>query len=172
MSGRTSLLEQVVFLAPGLTLLRPPRNAGRTFTAVNSKNKVVLTLKRATAKTLHAAPKVAALTSTLTVAAATTLSQYHGVMSSAAELTFAEAPAEDVLAIVVYSLATKDPQGIAYWQRNKSELVYSYTTGGKGCVPGPGPVRQGDTIAIGFVDIHGRISPLSKPLVVGAPKTK
>lgn len=172
MTDGKPLTATVHYLAPGLSVIRPPRGEGRTITAVDGDNKVQLTLTQARAKAPHAAPKAAQMRSSLARAPRTKQPPQRrmGVEASSAELTLTEAPPSDVIAIVAYSITKNGPRGIAWWRPAANQLVYEYSTGGKGCVPGPVPIRQGERVAIGFVDSHGRTSPLSKPLAIGALK--
>lgn len=152
------------FIAPGLSVLRPSKTGRRPITMIDSSYKVYLTVSQAKAKAKHAAPKVTSLTSTLPRDGLANGSA-PGVPTSSATLTLATPADDDVIAIVVY-LVTKDgQQGAAYWHRT-SDLVYTFKTGGKGCVPGPRPLLPGEQVAIGFVDKYGRSSPLSAPLSV------
>jgi len=170
-SDEVALAATRDYLAPGLSVLRPPRGDARTITAVDGTGGVRLTLTQAKAKARPTAPKATRMTSSLVRESTTKQPQRapYGVAASAAELTLAEAPPDEVIAVVAFRVTKDGPQGFAWWPRNPGERVYRYTTGGKGCVPGPSPVRQGEKVAIGFVDIHGRTSLLSKPLVIAAP---
>ena len=165
-SRGSQLAATTDFIAPGLSVLRPSRGARRAITAVDRNGKVFLTLSQAKAKTPHAAPSATGITSTLSPAGTSNASPYGpGIEASTATLTLAVAAADDVIAVVVYLITKDGRQGVAYWHRT-TDLVYTYKTGGKGCVPGPRPLYQGEKVAIGFVDKHGRTSPLSKSLAV------
>jgi len=173
-SGGAKLGATRDFIASGLWVLRPPRGDGRTIEVVDGASTVRWTLTQAKGTGPHAAPKATRMTSSLGRERATkrAVKMHRGVAASVAELTLAEAPPDDVLAVVVFRITKDGSHGIAWWPRNEAELVYGYSTGGKGCVPGPSPVHLGEKVAIGFIDLHGRTSPLSRPLVVTAFKKR
>ena len=169
-SGRKQLAATMDFIAPGLVVLRPPRGHRRRIKAVDGNNKVRLTLTQAKAKAPHAAPMVTLFTSTFPPSTSKVPpSPGPGVQASTATLTLATMADDDVIAIVV-SVITKDgPVSLAYWRRTE-DLTYTYRTGGKGCVPRPGPAHVGDMVAFSFIDKHGRLSDPSKPVAVTAAK--
>lgn len=165
-SRGTQLAATADFIAPGLSVLRPSRGARRAITVVDGNGKVFLTLSQAKAKSPHAAPSAAGIRSTLPPAGTSNASlRAPGIEASTATLTLTVAADDDVVAVVVYLITKDGRQGVAYWHRT-ADLVYTYKTGGKGCVPGPRPLYQGEKVAIGFVDKHGRTSPLSNSLAV------
>lgn len=168
-SGRKQLAAITEGIAPGLTVLRPPRGSRRTIKAVDGNKKVRLTLTQAKSKPPHAAPQVTRFTSTLSpIDPKAPPQEFQGSPRSTAMLTLAAAADDDVVAVVVYLVTKHGPVGAAYWRRTEN-LVYAYSTGGKGCVPGPTALNQGDTIALGFIDRYGRSSPLSQSIPVVPP---
>jgi hypothetical protein len=172
MADGKALAATLDYVAPGLSVLRPPPGDGRTITVIDWSKKVRLTLKQQAAKGKPAAPKLTGMTSTLPRAAPTKeqLSRRYGVEGSSAVLTLTAAPTADAIAVVVYRVTKQGTQGVAWFQPEAKQLVYQYSTGGKGCVPGPSPLHQGERIAVAFLDRNGRTSALSKVVAVGAPR--
>ena len=164
-SGRTQVDATMDWIAPGLSVLRPKRSKVRTLTVVDGTKKVWLRLKQAKGKTSPTAPDPISITSTLPSPSQVPAREGPGIATSTATLTLATPAADDVIAIVVYVITKDGQQGVAYWRRS-SDLAYTYRTGGKGCVPGPRPLFEGEQVAFAFLDKHGRTSPLSKPLSV------
>jgi hypothetical protein len=164
-SGRTQIDATMDWIAPGLSVLRPKRNKGRTITVVDGNRKVLLTLKQAKGKTRHTAPDPTSITSTLPSQSKVPSREGPGIATSTASLTLAAPADDDVIAIVVYLITKDGQQGVAYWRRT-DDLAYTYRTGGKGCVPGPRPLFDGEQVAFAFLDKYGRTSPLSKALSV------
>lgn len=164
-SGRTQVDATMDWIAPGLSVLRPKRNRGRTITVIDGNRKVLLTLKQAKGKTRHTAPDPISVTSTLPDQSKIPPQNGPGIPTSTATLTLAVPADEDVIALVVYVVTKDGQQGVAYWRRTNG-LAYTYRTGGKGCVPGPRPLFEGENVAFAFLDKHGRTSPLSKTLSV------
>ncbi len=164
-SGRTQVDATMDWIAPGLSVLRPKRNKARTLTVVDGNRKVLMTLKQAKGKTRHAAPEPISITSTLPAQATMPPQNGPGIPTSNATLTLAAPADQDVIALVVYVVTKDGQQGVAYWRR-ANDLTYTYRTGGKGCVPGPRPLFEGENVAFAFLDKHGRTSPLSQTLTV------
>lgn len=166
-SGGADLAFTHDFIAPRLQVMRPPRGSA-TIDVVGGYGKVLLTVKQDVSNAAPTPPDVVRLTSTLrrVKSSKRPVVRPDGIQTSSAVLTLAAAPPADTIAVIVFRITKHGPQGVAWWPRG--DTVYTYSTGGKGCVPGPSPLHQGEKIAIGFIDGHGRTSPLSKAFSVTA----
>ena len=74
-----------------------------------------------------------------------------------------------MLAVVLFVTTKDGPQGRAY-VRPTRQRIYTFTSGGKNCGPGGAiGTYQGEKVAVGYIDVNGRISPLSNTVVVTTP---
>lgn len=165
-AGKANVEMTRTYLAPALTVIVPKAQANRAIELVDGAGQTLLHLTQTSVAPKHAAPKVAAIHSTAPPVKKTTepprLQMYEP--SSQMTLELAEAPPEDVLALVVFERG----QGVAWARPQAKQTTYTFWAGGKRCVPGPGTVPQRSTVTVGYVDLTGRVSVLTKDLVVGA----
>ena len=172
-AGKTNIEQKREYLAPGLTVIVAKPQANRAIELVDQAGQTLLHLTQSDVAPKHAAPKVAKIHSTAPPEKKRKPNEpprfqmYEPTSQMTIEL--AEAPPTDVLAVVVFS----GGQGIAWAAPQPKQTTYSFWAGGKRCVPGPGTVPQGSIVTLGYVDLTGRVSVLTKDIKVGvtpAPK--
>lgn len=165
-AGKTNVEMTRNYIAPALTVIVPSTQANRAIELVDGSGTAILHLTQTQVAPKHAAPKVAKVHSTAPPVKKTNepprLQMYEPTSQMTIEL--AEAPPEDVLALVVF----EGGQGIAWARPTATQTTYSFWAGGKRCMPGPGTVPQGATVTLGYVDLTGRVSVLTKDIKVGA----
>lgn len=164
--GKTNVAATDLYLAPGLTVIVPKPQANRAIELVGNSGKTLLRLTQVAVAPKHAAPKVAKVHSTAPPVKKSKEPPRVAMYGPTTQMTIelAEAPPEDVLALVVF----QGDQGIAWARPQSGQTTYSFWAGGKRCMPGPGTAAQGSTVTLGYVDLSGRVSVLTKSIKVGA----
>ena len=165
-AGKTDVETTHEYLAPGLSVLVPKPQANRTIELASFSGKPILRVTQTGVAPKHAAPKVAKVHSTAPPVRPSKEPPRPRMYEPTSQLTveLAEAPPDDVLAIVVF----QGNQGIAWAAPEPKQTTYSFWAGGKRCVPGPGTVPQRAKVTLGYVDLSGRVSVLTKAITVGA----
>ena len=165
-AGKSDVETTRQHLAPGLTVIVPKARANRAIELVAEGGKALLRLTQTAVAPKHAAPKVAKVHSTAPPVKSTNGPPPRAMYEPSSQLTIelAEAAPDDVLALVVF----QGGQGVAWAAPQPKQTTYSFWAGGKRCVPGPSTVPQGTKVTLGWVDLSGRVSVLTKDLRVGA----
>jgi len=169
--GAQALQARTDYLAPGLTVLVPPAQSGRTIEMRNRGGERLLALVQGDVAPKHLAPKLARVTSTLTAAQARRSDVRRGPYGGAVgqfTIELAGGPPADVLALVLYT-AGNDDAGIAYALPQPGQKAYTFGFGGKNCGGlGAGQLAQGTKVHAAWVDESGRLSILGKSIAVTA----
>lgn len=163
-SGKNTVEIEEDYLAPNLKLLKPAKPLARTL-QVDDGSGQPRTYQEQLDGTPLGAP-VGTVTSTLP-GTSTPRPMVPGIPNATMTITLsADAPA-DAAALVLRS--TKDGMGLLWTPVTKGQRTFTIVAGGKGCVPGPHPARQGQQVDLMWVDVYGQKSAIGKPIVVGAP---
>ena len=164
-AGKVNVDVTQDYLAPGLTVIVPKAQANRAIELVDGRGKVQLRLTQTQVAPKHAAPKVVKVHSTAPPVKPNgppPRPMYEPTSQLTIEL--AEAAPDDVLALVVF----QNGQGVAWAKPQPRTTTYAFWAGGKRCMPGPATVPQGTTVTLGYVDLSGRVSVLTKNIKVAA----
>ena len=153
------------YLAPNLSILRPKQAQARTLELVNRKGDVVRTYPEDLGGTPLAAP-AGTVASTLTPAVQKATRPPYPA-SAEMVITLAKDPPADAAILIVVVGAAKNRTGIAWAPAAAGQRAYTFSQGGKGCYPGPAAARVGERVMLEWVDVHGRISAVSRPITVG-----
>lgn len=153
---------EMVPLAPGLFRYRPVRALAGAAALVDGKTTKLDVTFSATKPALLPAPVVTAV-------------RYHterlvrGGFSERVQATFKTAAPADAVAVVVFAV-TKNGNEPRSWMRIDEGTLQTLVAGTAGrCDPGvPGEIisKPGDSIALAWVDAHGRLSKLSATTTV------
>jgi hypothetical protein len=175
-AGKTNVRMRIDYIAPGLSVIVPKSQANRQIELVDANGKRLLLLNQSGVAPKHAAPKLVAVTSTLPAERQTNQPQPPRMYDPSGTVTIelGEAPPDDIVALVLYA-SLPSQQGVAWAPPGKGQKTFSFSVGGKRCSPGPIGVPQGAKVAVGWLDATGRVSVLSKEVVIKAPpppKTK
>jgi hypothetical protein len=166
LAGRVDVVMTREYLAPGLSVIVPKAQANRAIELVGDSGATLLHLTQTAVAPKHAAPKIAKVHSTAPPVKKTNGPPRFEMYEASSQLTIelAEAPPDAVLALVV---CLGNP-GVAWAAPRPKQTAYSFWAGGKRCVPGPGTVPQGSAVTLGYVDLSGRVSVLTRAIRVGA----
>jgi hypothetical protein len=151
----------LVTLAPGLVLYLPPNGVTGTLTLVDGKTERAKVTIGSDKPALLAAPEAKSARMVKVPVRWGHLLQVHAVTKSVPP---------DAVAVIVYGLDKKKKVVARSWKRldpTKTDFIVGGTEGR--CDPGtPGEVlsKAGDKIQLAWVDAHGRVSPLSKPVTI------
>lgn len=163
-SGKNTVEIQEDYLAPNLKLLKPAKPLARTL-QVDDGSGQPRTYEQKLGGTPLGAP-AGTVTSTLP-GTSTPTPMVPGIPNATMTITLSADPPADAAALVLRS--TKDSMGLLWRPVTKGQRTYTIMTGGKGCVPGPLPARQGQQVDLMWVDVYGQKSAIGKPIVVSAP---
>jgi len=75
----------------------------------------------------------------------------------------------DAFTLVVYKLEAAGARGVAATMPDAKHLII-YSTGGKQCMGGSETLYPGETIAVAWLDVHGKLSPRSQTITVTSAK--
>lgn len=165
-AGGTNIELRRDYIAPALTVIVAKPQANRAIEFATGGGKALLKLTQSGVVPKHAAPKVKAVHSTLAPAA--TRQQQRWEPTSQYTVELAEAPPDDVLALVVQV----GDGGIAWARPQKGQTTYTFFAGGKRCMPaGPATLPQGAKVTVSYLDTGGRLSVASRELRVGTTPT-
>jgi hypothetical protein len=166
-AGGVNIELERKYIAPALTVIVAKPQANRAIELATHDGKTLLSLTQSDVAPKHTAPKVKAVHSTLPPSA--TRQQQRWEPTSQYTIELAEAPPNDVLALVV----RVGDSGIAWAAPQKGQTSYSFYAGGKRCTPGPMTLAQGSKVTVAWLDVGGRLSVTSKEIRVGVtPKAK
>jgi len=149
-------------IAPGLVVYRPPAGVTGALTLVDGK----MELNKATFTTDKPAQLAAPVAQTVRQV---TVPERYGGTSLKLRAKFKAKPPEGVRALVVFGV-TKAGNVARSWTEVDADATEHQVAGTTGrCDPGiTGEImsKPGDKIVLAWVDAHGRLSKLSKPIVV------
>jgi hypothetical protein len=160
--GTKTYEPELVTLAPGLVLYRPPAGTTGTLTLVDDKTErgnVTRTTDTPAPLAAPAPKKLRFVTSEL----------MHGGSVQWIDATFTTAAPVGAVAVVVYRV-TKKGNVARSWMPIEAGATTGRVAGTAGrCSPGiPGEIvsKVGDKVVLAWVDASGRLSKVSKPITV------
>jgi hypothetical protein len=163
--GKTAHTPTLVTLAPGLVLYVPPKGVTGELTLLDGKVERAKVTIGTDTPALLAAPDAKSARMVKVPVRWGHLLQVHATTKAA--------PPAGAIAVIVF--VTKNRKQVARsWKlvdSTKTDFIVGGTEGR--CDPGtPGEVlsKAGDKIQLAWVDAHGRLSPLSKPVTIQKAK--
>jgi hypothetical protein len=174
-NGNTPLTVQVdganadftrEYIAFDLTVLRP-KVRGKQLEVMRG-GKAIHTLQLAATPTL-AAPKLVRAHSTAARPSSKNPppAQMYPPMATSSVEILGDTPA-DAFALVIYKIEPTGTRSIASGTPDKH--VIQFVTGGKQCRGGFETLYPGERVAVAWLDVHGKLSPKSQAITVGAAK--
>ena len=153
---------ELVVLAPGLVVHRPPVGIGGELTLADGKKPVVTIDRGKDAVAVLEAPNV------VSVAHVTKPVRYRGTYQTL-HATFKAAAPAGAVAVIVFGVTAKGNVARS-WSRVEANALTEQVAGTSGrCdvgIPGEIMSKIGDKVVLAWVDASGRLSKLSKPVVV------
>lgn len=149
-------------LAPGLVVYRPPAGVTGALKLVDGKKQLVAVTFSADTPAPLAAPTPQAIKQI-------TQRERYGGTSLKLRASFKAKPPAGARALVVLAVTSKGVVARSWTPLDPEQTMHRVAGTSGRCDPGiPGEImsKPGDKVALAWVDEHGRLSKLSKPLVV------